>query len=50
MEDEKTVRENTIEFYEVLLENSIKKEEYENSLKYKIILDNLKKLKEKPTE
>jgi protein-arginine kinase activator protein McsA len=43
MEDDKKIKDRIIDFYELLLEDAIKKEEYENAIKYKKFLDNLKK-------
>jgi len=43
-EDDKKIKDRIIEFYKVLLEDAIKKEEYENAIKYKKFLDNLKNL------
>ena len=45
MEEDKRIKQRIIEFYEVLLEDAIKKEEYENAIKYKKFIDNLKQIK-----
>jgi protein-arginine kinase activator protein McsA len=45
--EEKPLREFIILFYEELLESAVKREDYETAAKYKIWIDNLKKLKTK---
>jgi len=39
---DKKIKEHLIEFYEKLLESAIKKENYEDAIKYKKFIENLK--------
>ena len=43
MEENKVIKDRIIEYYQILLENAVLKEDYENAIKYKKFLDNLKK-------
>ena len=43
MEENKVIKYRIIEYYQILIENSVLKEDYENAIKYKKFLDNLKK-------
>ena len=43
MEEDKRIKQRIIEFYEVMLADAIKKEDYENAIRYRNFIDNLKK-------
>jgi len=45
MNEDKKIKEYLIDFYQKLLENAIKREDYENAQKYTKFLKNLKETK-----